>query len=218
MNISKLRVEALRALIGNLKTKEFADRYNLDPSYLSQLLNGHRPLGDKAAKNLEDKIGLTGGTLLMPARSAQDGLALGIDPGPSLINPFRRAPIQGVAQLKQDGLWDEMSPATGWVDVPASDPTVYSLRIKGDALAPAIRNGWVVWCEPRHALVPGEYVLVTQSNGEMMIKELLFANDDEVSLMAVSGTYGRLTISRADIATIHYVGGIVPPSQVQSQS
>ena len=92
MNISQLRVEALRALIGDLKTKEFADRHNLDASYLSQLLNGHRPLGDKAAKNLEDKIGLTGGTLLMPARSAQDGLAPEINQGPSLIRGQCRLP------------------------------------------------------------------------------------------------------------------------------
>lgn len=216
MNISQLRVEALRALIGDLKTKEFADRYNLDPSYLSQLLNGHRPLGDKAAKNLEDKIGLTGGTLLMPARSAQDGLAPGIEPGPLLINPLRRAPLQGVAQLKQDGAWEELAAGNGWVDVPTSDPKVYALRIKGDALAPAIRNGWAVWCEPRHALVPGEYVLVNLISGTGMIKELLYANDEDVSLMSVNDTYGRLTVPRSEISTIHYVGGILPPSQIQT--
>ncbi|WP_311886711.1 MULTISPECIES: LexA family transcriptional regulator [unclassified Pseudomonas] len=216
MNISQLRIAALRDLIGDLKTKEFADRYNLDPSYLSQLLNGHRPMGDKAAKNLEDKIGLTGGTLLMPARTAQEGLAPGNDAGPSLVNSFRRAPMQGVAQLNQDGMWGELAPIAGGVDVPTSDPTVYSIRIKGDALAPAIRNGWVVWCEPRHELVPGEYVVVTRNGGETMIKELLYANDNEVSLMSINDTYGRLTIPRDEIVTIHYVGGIVPPSKIKS--
>lgn len=215
MNISQLRIAALRELIGDLKTKEFADRHNLDPSYLSQLLNGHRPMGDKAAKNLEDKIGLTGGTLLMPARAAQDGLTLGINHGTSLINPFRRAPIQGVARLKQDGLWEELAPSTGWVNVPTSDSDAYSLRIRGDALAPAIRNGWVVWCEPKHKLIPGEYVVVYGTDGQCMIKELLYANDDEVSLMSVNDGYGRLNIPTGDIEKIHYVGGIVPPSQVK---
>ncbi|WP_338806874.1 S24 family peptidase [Pseudomonas chlororaphis] len=216
MNISQLRIDALRKLIGDLKTKEFADRYNLDASYISQLLNGHRPLGDKAAKNLEEKIGLPGGTLLMPAHSAQDGLALGVEPGPNLATPFRRAPIQGLAQVKPDGLWDELTPTSGWVDVPTSDPTVYSVRIKGDAMAPAIRNGWIVWCEPRHALVPGEYVLVSRTSGECMIKELLYSNDEEVSLMSVNDTYGRVTIPRTEIEKIHYVGGIMPPSQIQT--
>jgi len=216
MNINQLRIDTLRALIGNLKSKEFADRYNIDPSYLSQLLNGHRPLGDRAAKKLEDKIGLTGGTLLMPARLAQDGVAPGIEPGPIPMNPFRRAPLQGVAQLSQDGTWDELAAGTGWVDAPTSDPTVYSVRIKGNALAPAIRNGWIIWCEPRHDLVPGEYVLVTLTDGTKMVKELLYENDEEVSLMAVNDTYSRLTVTRAEIESIHYVGGISPPSQLQN--
>jgi transcriptional regulator with XRE-family HTH domain len=215
MNISQLRIAALRGLIGDLKTKEFADRYNLDASYLSQLLNGHRPLGDKAAKNLEDKIGLPGGTLLMPTPTAQEGSAADIRPGPSLRQPFRRAPIQGVAQLNTDGIWNELAPMSGGVDTPSTDPAVYSLRIKGDALAPAIRNGWIVWCEPTHVLVPGEYVVVRHINGDNMIKELLYENDDEVSLMSVNDTYGRLTLQRSDILTIHYIGGIIPPSQLK---
>lgn len=216
MNISQIRVDALRALIGDLKTKEFADRYNLDASYLSQLLNGHRPLGDKAAKNLEDKIGLPGGTLLMPAHAAQEGSSLEIKPGPSLTTSFRRVHIQGIAQLKQDGSWTDLAPMSGWIDTPSRDPSVYSLRIKGDALAPAIRNGWVVWCEPRHDLVPGEYVVLKLNTGESLIMELLYSNPEEVSLMAVNDTYGRRTIQRSEIETIHYVGGIVPPSQIQS--
>ncbi|CRI58082.1 S24 family peptidase [Pseudomonas sp. CCOS 191] len=216
MNISQLRVEALRALIGDLRTKEFADRYNLDASYLSQLLNGHRPLGDKAAKNLEDKIGLPGGTLLMPAHAAQEGTSLEIKPGPSLSTPFRWAHIQGIAQLKQDGSWDELTPMTGWVETPSTDASVYSLRIKGDALAPAIRNGWVVWCEPHHRLVPGEYVVVKLASGESLIKELLYENAEEVSLMSVNDTFGRTTLHRSEISTIHYVGGIVPPSQIKA--
>ncbi|MFV2946443.1 S24 family peptidase [Pseudomonas japonica] len=216
MNISQIRVDALRALIGDLKTKEFADRYNLDASYLSQLLNGHRSLGDKAAKNLEDKIGLPGGTLLMPAHAAQEGSSLEIKPGPSLTKTFRWAHIQGIAQLKQDGSWTDLTPMSGWIETPSRDPSVYSLRIKGDALAPAIRNGWVVWCEPLHDLVPGEYVVVKLHTGESLIMELLYSNPEEVSLMAVNDTYGRRTIQRSEIETIHYVGGIVPPSQIQS--
>ena len=215
MNISQLRIDTLKKLIGDLKTKEFADRYNLDASYISQLLNGHRPLGDKAAKNLEDKIGLPGGTLLMPALPAQEGLVPGIEASPNVVSPFRRVPIQGLAQVKPDGLWDELTPTSGWINVPTLDPTAYALRIKGDAMAPAIRNGWLVWCEPRQELVPGEYVLVIRSNGESMIKELLYANGEEVSLMSVNDTYGRLTLQRSEIAKIHYVGGIMPPSKIQ---
>lgn len=70
MNITELRKAALARLIGGKKNKEFADMYELDASYISQILNGHRPMGEKAARNLEVKIGLKAGTLVSPAIDA----------------------------------------------------------------------------------------------------------------------------------------------------
>jgi transcriptional regulator with XRE-family HTH domain len=66
MDMKTLRVEALRRVIGQLSQKEFADQHDLDASYLSQILNGHRGLGEKAALNLEQKIGLAPGVLVNP--------------------------------------------------------------------------------------------------------------------------------------------------------
>jgi hypothetical protein len=137
------------------------------------------------------------------------------EPGPDLSRPFRRTKIVGTAQLGPEGYWDALDVADGWLDVPSSDPDAYSLRVKGDSMAPAIRNGWVVWCEPNHALISGEYVMVRRTNGECMVKELLFANVEEVSLMAVNAQYGRITIPREEIEQVHYVGGIVPPSKIK---
>ncbi|MCO7634103.1 XRE family transcriptional regulator [Pseudomonas guariconensis] len=67
MDINKLRVAALKAVMAGASQKEFADQYGLDASYLSQILNGHRNLGEKAALRLEEKIGLDSGTLVSPA-------------------------------------------------------------------------------------------------------------------------------------------------------
>lgn len=66
MDINERRIASLRKIMGTLSQKEFAEAYDLDASYLSQLLNGHRKLGEKAALNLELKIGLTAGTLTSP--------------------------------------------------------------------------------------------------------------------------------------------------------
>ncbi|MCX2896815.1 LexA family transcriptional regulator [Pseudomonas mandelii] len=76
MDIKKLRIQALRNLMGEKTQKEFAEQHNLDASYLSQLLNGHRTLGEKAAANLEAKIGLPEGTLrapFVPMHDSTDG-------------------------------------------------------------------------------------------------------------------------------------------------
>lgn len=58
-----LRVGALKAVMAGASQKDFANEYGLDASYLSQILNGHRNLGEKAAANLERKIGLAPGSL-----------------------------------------------------------------------------------------------------------------------------------------------------------
>lgn len=62
-----MRVEALKAVMAGASQKDFANQYGLDASYLSQILNGHRNLGEKAAANLEEKIGLPTGSLVSPA-------------------------------------------------------------------------------------------------------------------------------------------------------
>lgn len=219
MDINQLRIEALKLLIGSRKTKDFADQYDLDASYLSQMLNGHRPMGEKAARNLETKVGLPAGYLTAPSQAHGSGTTTfseaRLEPGPDLTRPFNRTKILGIAQLGPDGYWEALGVADGWLDVPTTDPDAYSLRVKGESMAPAIRSGWVVWCEPNHQLIPGEYVMVRCTDGQSMVKELLYENTEEVSLMAVNDGYGRLTIARSDIEQIHYVGGIVPPSKIK---
>lgn len=61
--MNKVRVQALRQLMGSLSQKEFASQYGMEPSYISQILNGHRSFGEKAAAKMEQKMGLPQGTL-----------------------------------------------------------------------------------------------------------------------------------------------------------
>lgn len=89
-----MRIQALQALMGGKSQKEFAELHHLDASYLSQLINGHRSLGEKAAANLEAKIGLPGGTLVSPKSGfealAPDQRSGGIKPSVSMsdISPW----------------------------------------------------------------------------------------------------------------------------------
>lgn len=215
MDINELRVEILRSIIGVRKTKAFAQQYDLDASYLSQMLNGHRPMGDRAATKLEHKIGLDTGTLVMPRTDIITNATNGAKPPD--FPAFLPIKIRGLAPLEGSGHWSVLEPFHGWLLVPSSDPDTYSLRFKGEALAPAVHNGWTVWVEPNHALIPGEYVIVELNNGTSMIKEFLFENEDIFSLMSLAGNNGRLSINRQDIKHIHHVGGILPSSKILYQ-
>lgn len=229
MDIQDIRRANLAAIIaarysGNKSA--LAAAIDRQPSYISSCLaepgKNRKAFGEKFARHIENSLGLPAGTLDSPPSNQQAGEHRGgytigptLEPGPDIQRPFQRTRILGTAQLGPDGYWDALTAADGWLDVPTSDPDAYSLRVKGDSMAPAIRSGWVVWCEPNHALIPGEYVMVRSHDGQCMVKELLYENAEEVSLMAVNDGYGRLTIARPDIEQIHYVGGIVPPSKIK---
>ncbi|WP_434695368.1 S24 family peptidase [Pseudomonas sp. Z1-14] len=86
MDINQLRVNALKAVMAGASQKDFANQHGLDASYLSQILNGHRNLGEKAAANLEEKIGLAAGSLVSPARSE---VSVPAKPGLSAIEQLK---------------------------------------------------------------------------------------------------------------------------------
>ncbi len=138
-----------------------------------------------------------------------------VKPGPDILTPFRPIKIVGTAQMGSEGYWYALDEGDGTVDVPSRDPGAYALRLRGDSMAPAIRSGWIAVCEPNHSWVPGEYVMIRLVDGESMVKELLYANDTEVSVMSVNDAFGRRTIPVEQIETIHYVGAILPPSKVR---
>ena len=138
-----------------------------------------------------------------------------VEVGPPITSVTRRIEIVGTAQLGPDGYWVGLDGKDGWVETYSRDEDAYALRLKGDSMAPAIRNGWIAVCEPNHRRVPGEYVMVTTKDGQSMVKELLYENDEGVSLMSVNTAYGeRRTLDWDEIDKIHYVGNILAPSKV----
>lgn len=138
-----------------------------------------------------------------------------VEPGPPITSPYRAIKIVGTAQMGSEGYWYALDDGEGYVDIPSRDPGAYALRLKGDSMAPAIRSGWIAVCEPNSRLIPGEYVMIRLVDGESMLKELLFANDVEVSVMSINDAYGRRTIPFEQIEAMHYVGAIVPPGKVR---
>lgn len=65
MNISELRQRNLRKILDDAVSSgiskndaDFCSQHDLNPSYISQMLNGHRSIGEKSARNIERKIGL----------------------------------------------------------------------------------------------------------------------------------------------------------------
>ncbi|SDS02578.1 Peptidase S24-like [Halopseudomonas litoralis] len=189
-----------------ISQEKLAEQLGVTQGAIAHWLKGRREPKLEVINQLLAYLGL-------PPLEYQAGDAL--VPGPEFTKSWQTVHIKGCAQLGPEGYWEALSADDGSVDVPSSDPDAYALRVKGESMMPAIRSGWVVWCEPNRELVPSEYVMVRTIDGQCMVKELLYINDREVSLMAVNGTYGRVTIPSEEVEQIHHVGGIVAPSKIR---
>ena len=120
--------------------------------------------------------------------------------------------VVGTARLGENGFYDLIPGGDGHLEGAASDPDAYALRVKGDSMYPAIRDGWFVVVEPRDRPIPEQFVAVQLRDGRKMVKELINWRSDAVVLESVNGNR-RLTIPLDEIAAIHAVTSVVHPSK-----
>lgn len=127
--------------------------------------------------------------------------------------------VVGMAKMGEDGYYEEISSipgaGDGYVDAQSKDKNAFALKVKGESMAPALRDGWFVVVEPNTTPTVGEYVLIKLKSGRRMVKELLYLRSDTVAVMSVNGGH-RHTIDLVDIDE-HYgiqaVVNILPPSR-----
>ncbi|AON05432.1 S24 family peptidase [Pseudomonas aeruginosa] len=223
MDINKLRIRALGALIGDQKTKDFAEKHNLDASYISQLLNGHRPMGEKAARNLEAKIGLAPNSLVMPTQFPDVHRAQGKDLPVSNLEeealPVLKGsvPVVGKAKLGVDGYFEALDYPVGHGDgsvlISSTDPNAYALQVVGHSMHPRIKHKEYVMIEPNRSFAPGDEVLVKTVDGRAMIKEYSYRREGTWRFDSVNPNESPVFLEDDEIVYVHFVGAIVKSSR-----
>lgn len=129
---------------------------------------------------------------------------------------LRLVPVVGTAKMGDDGYYGEISSVPGagdgHIEIATRDANAYGLRVKGQSMFPAIRDGWYVLIEPNGTPKEGEYVLVKLNDGRKMVKEFLYRRIGSIELMSVNGDE-RITIEAADLQDMQAVGAVVSPSK-----
>lgn len=168
MDTNQDRLDALRRVMQGLSQAEFADRHDLNASYISQLLTGKRTFGERAARTMERKIGLPDGTLSRPAPVQHStGESLGSEHAnvvPIDLPPRKRTAYPVISKVIA-GDWAE-SPdnyvpgvADEWLESEEkAGPHGYWLEIDGDSMLPLFAHGSRVLVQPEgFDLVSGKY-------------------------------------------------------------
>jgi phage repressor protein C with HTH and peptisase S24 domain len=126
-----------------------------------------------------------------------------------------------IATPDQDGYFDDMGLEPGasseFVPWPTRDKNAYALRVRGDSMQSRIRPGEIIVVEPNTEAMPGQDVVIRTKSGRKMVKRLLFKRGDEITLGSINDAYKPVTISVAEIESVHLVAAIVQGSMAKER-
>lgn len=192
---------------------ECARAIGRDDAQLWALLNGVRNIGERLARDIEQKLELGENELDRPDFTGAPQVG---EPGAQHYL-LANVPVVGTAQLGKDGFYDALEypvgHGDGFVAYPTRDANAYALRVKGDSMRPRIKHGEFVVIEPHHPPEPGDEVLVRTKDGKTMVKVLDFRRGGVVQLSSVNEEHKPLTVDEQEIDRLHYVAAIVKSSR-----
>lgn len=218
-DVQSRRVDALRYYVSKFETKaEFGRKYGLEPSYISQLLGGHRGFGERSARNIEQKMGLPAGTLDKPTTyvsglvsSANFVAEDGGDayPAPSNVEPAagpsgkRTAPVISWVQA---GEWaeahDPYPPGDGedFEEVPdTAGANVFWLRVVGDSMTSpvgmSIPEGHLILVDPDQEPENGSLVVAKLTDSDEVTFKKLVIDAGQRYLKPLNPAYETVKIN-----------------------
>lgn len=234
MEVQKLRLKALRWEIAKFpSTAAFARHYLLDVTYISQLLNGHRNLGEKAARTLEAKFGWPLLTMDMAdndweidepvASRAQPAAKWRRDPA-SVRQPIvKHVPSSSIREVPvissvQAGLWreavDAYAPGAGHDYIVVQSQLgdhAFALKVRGDSMEPEFKEGDTIIIDPDITPSPGDYVVARNGDQEATFKKFRprGVNDHGQAVIELVPLNEDYPVLRSDHAPIEIIGTLV---------
>lgn len=224
MDIYKQRISALRAAMAGLSQKDFANQHGLDASYLSQLLNGHRKLGEKAAATLEEKINLNPGSLVNPQVMSDSELteAVMLDTPPidsrtlmqSLgfitIPHLNVAASMGSGNVPPESHIEVIRDITVHLDWLKTQGLAFS-RIEnlaiitgdGDSMDGTFRDGDSLLVDRGITEIRTDAVYVFTLDGDLYIKRLQRMTGGSLRMISDNPLYPAIIIEGADLTKVH---------------
>ncbi|MBI3701722.1 MAG: helix-turn-helix transcriptional regulator [Afipia sp.] len=116
-------------------------------------------------------------------------------------------PLIGFAEAGAGGYFDDggFPVGKGWDEVglpSVKDEHAYALKISGDSMKPAYRNGDVIVVSPSAPIRKGDRVVVKTTSGEVTVKELRRRTQKVVELASLNPSHKDRTLDAKDVEWI----------------
>ncbi len=124
-------------------------------------------------------------------------------------------PLIGFAEAGDGGYFDDggFPAGKGWDEIPfpaVDDEHVYALKISGESMHPAYRDGTVIIVSPSASIHRGDRVVVKTRDGEVMAKELRRKTAKSLELKSLNPEHPDRTLTAEEVL---WVARIVWASQ-----
>ena len=177
-------IDAATRKLGLKSDVAFCEHFDLNPSHISQLVNGHGSFGERAARNLEKKIGWEEGLL-----DKSNDAAAQTAPESSFGNvrldtsPLRKIPVLDFVQagLFHDVGYDGLNPKgeTYTTYQNAKPECVFSLEVSGLSMTPEFNPGDKLVVDASIPPYPGCFVIAQNGSHEATFKKYRAIGYDE---------------------------------------
>jgi phage repressor protein C with HTH and peptisase S24 domain len=113
-------------------------------------------------------------------------------------------PLLGFAQAGSGGYFTDggFPVGKGWDEVglpSVNDEHAYALKISGDSMKPAYRDGDIIVVSPGSPIHRGDRVVVKTKDGEVMVKELKRRTTKTLELQSLNPNHVDRTLAAADV-------------------
>jgi phage repressor protein C with HTH and peptisase S24 domain len=116
-------------------------------------------------------------------------------------------PLLGLALASATGAFDDkgLPSGKGWSEIAlptAEDISAFALKISGDALMPAYRDGDVILVSPDTPVRKGDRVVVKTKAGEVMVATLKRRTAKAIELLLLDAAQSGRTMAAGDVSWI----------------
>ncbi|MBU6993539.1 S24 family peptidase [Ferrovum myxofaciens] len=207
----RLRLIELRDTRCNGKAVELARKLGREPSYVSRMIYpegkaGKKRIADEMVDVIEQAFNLPHGWLDITRLSVAEPATS----YPKIHNfdepAVKSACFAGIVHGDESGyIEDSEPPGFVW----PSGKQRYTLKVRGDFLAPRIKSGEYLVIHPENQPIPGDDVLVFLKDCRKMIKEFLYIRDSEVSLGSINNNQKNVCVPLDQIEKMHQIVAVV---------